>query len=272
MRAARKKNGITQMNVARKIGVSQSALSKMESGYLIPSAPQWFDFCGITQIAPESLTTGFIERTQGESSDTAFRLPKSYREHRGSKARAVQPFLRFAREALGEEKADELIESLQVDPDYFTDLDHQISMTFSLDLVRKLISAGSLKVDALDRLVGPVSEPAFHGSLGRKYLAEASWIERFKLLLGNAPLYESNFKYRVEEQNEKGLAFSIAPEAHLASIKYKDDALLGDFLCKFKQRYFTEFTRFGASAAATLTERECHFHGAERCVYEMRGA
>src|SRR4051812_23679776 len=109
MRAARKRIGLTQMGVAQALGISQSALSKMESARLIPSAPQWFAFCEITTISADSLTLGYLERNKpalltNAEVEGGFKLPKRFAEFRGSKVRAVMPFLIVFKETLGEEK------------------------------------------------------------------------------------------------------------------------------------------------------------------------
>jgi transcriptional regulator with XRE-family HTH domain len=58
MHQARKEKGLTQQQVAQAMTISQSALSKMENGKLIPSAIEWFDFCRATGIAADSLGSG----------------------------------------------------------------------------------------------------------------------------------------------------------------------------------------------------------------------
>jgi transcriptional regulator with XRE-family HTH domain len=51
IRAVRKSKGMTQVVVARAIGVSQSNFSKFEAGILEPSASQWFAFCQVTKTS-----------------------------------------------------------------------------------------------------------------------------------------------------------------------------------------------------------------------------
>lgn len=65
IRTARKTAGLTQQELAKKMDISQSALSKLENASLLPSAYQWFRFCEVTRIAPESFITGKIVRAKG---------------------------------------------------------------------------------------------------------------------------------------------------------------------------------------------------------------
>jgi transcriptional regulator with XRE-family HTH domain len=51
----RKHRELSQKDVAKALGITQSTLSKMEHGKLIPSAVQWYDFCQLTKIPMDSL-------------------------------------------------------------------------------------------------------------------------------------------------------------------------------------------------------------------------
>ncbi len=52
LRSNRKRLGLTQIQVAEKLGISQSFLSKLENAKAEPTALQWLKFCEITQIDP----------------------------------------------------------------------------------------------------------------------------------------------------------------------------------------------------------------------------
>ncbi len=137
MRAARKKRDLTQVEVSKRLQISQSALSKIESGLLIPSAPQWFEFCQFTDISADSLLTGYMERLGSavvESGDlnVGFKIPKAYRPYRGSKMRAMLPFLKYFHSVAGEEKVDQYFRSIKLDQDAFLDLAGKSSIRFCL--------------------------------------------------------------------------------------------------------------------------------------------
>ena len=55
LRSTRKKLGLTQIDLAKVMGISQSALSKMENAKLEPSARQWLEFCRATGIRADVL-------------------------------------------------------------------------------------------------------------------------------------------------------------------------------------------------------------------------
>lgn len=277
MRAARKKRDLTQVEVSKRLQISQSALSKIESGLLIPSAPQWFEFCQLTDISADSLLTGYMERVSSavvESGElnVGFKIPKAYRPYRGSKMRAMLPFLKYFHAVAGEDKVDEYFRSIKMDQDAFLDLDGQINLKFCLDLSRTLIQTGLLKPADFSKMTSTVSQSETHGRMHRMYDGQKDPLALIQVLLQNARQYECNFHYQIEERNEKRLAFSVKPEEHLAEFDYRNDPVLGDFLCQFKKHYFESFTHYGSSQGATLHERQCHYKGADSCVYELKTA
>jgi DNA-binding XRE family transcriptional regulator len=62
IKEVRHQRGWTQAELANKLGISQSALSKLEAGKLVPSSLLWFSFCAMAEIQPESLVTGVPEK------------------------------------------------------------------------------------------------------------------------------------------------------------------------------------------------------------------
>ena len=57
LKTHRKRLGLTQIQIAEKLGISQSFLSKLENAKAEPSALQWLHFCEITQIDPRCVMT-----------------------------------------------------------------------------------------------------------------------------------------------------------------------------------------------------------------------
>jgi transcriptional regulator with XRE-family HTH domain len=280
MRAARKQAGMGQQEVAKKLGISQSALSKHENGLLILSAPHWYDFCQITGITPESFLSGCIERNRfswlEEGSRVGdFKIPKKYASKRGSKVRAMLPFLRYLNACLGEKKEQEYFKTLKIDPDYFVDLDNQLNLEFLLDVSRFLIQQGHLKPGNIDKLVESIGGPSAHGSLHSGYAGIKNRAELLTRLLTNARRYECNFNYAIEDQKPQYIVFSVTPEKHLEAMSYRNDPVLGDFLCQYKQQYFEQFVQYGESnpqKRALITELECHYKGAPKCTYKLKTA
>jgi transcriptional regulator with XRE-family HTH domain len=276
MRAARKRQGLTQITVSQRLGISQSALSKVESALLIPSAPQWFEFCEMTGIAADSLTTGLIEShrpatLQQSDLDVGYKLNNKYRDNRGSKVRATLPFVAYFRSIYGDQGFDDWMKYIKVDSDMFVDLDTQVNLNFCLDIARELTQRGLLKAKDFPKLVKTVSQPQTHGSVHRFYDGNNS-LNLLTVLIQNSKQYECNFQYKIEDHKKDQIEISVTPEKHLKSFAYKDDPVLGDFLCKYKQHYFERFATYGGAAGAELREGQCHYKGADRCVYHLKMA
>jgi hypothetical protein len=278
MRAARKRAGLTQVGVSSGLGISQSALSKMESARLIPSAPQWFTFCEIAKISPDSLTLGYIEHNKPASLgrgevESGFRLPKHFAEFRGSKVRAVMPFILVFKETFGEDKFNHYLDSLKLDPDFFMDLDNQINLNFCLETLRVLVSKGDFKTKDFSRMKKAVVQESVHGGfLYRHYEGAGNPMARMKTIVANARQYECNFRYGIDDDTGNTLVLTIEPEPHLEAFNYRNDPALGNALCAYKQHYFHEVSGCCGERKPGLRVREveCHFKGAERCVYELK--
>lgn len=58
IRAVRKQRNLTQQFLADRLGISQSALSKIETAKAEPSALQWLEFCDLTGTPADVLLTG----------------------------------------------------------------------------------------------------------------------------------------------------------------------------------------------------------------------
>jgi transcriptional regulator with XRE-family HTH domain len=140
MKAARKFKKLNQSDVAKAIGCSQSALSKMEHNLLIPNAPQWFLFSRFTNIPPETIETGVIDRhskarLNDDSVSLGYKLPKRYRLNRAQKIREVYPFLFYLEKKIGQEALTQFTESVDIESEFFLDYDNLINFQVIVDLI-----------------------------------------------------------------------------------------------------------------------------------------
>lgn len=147
MKAARKFKKLNQADVAKAIGCSQSALSKMEHNLLIPSAPQWFLFARFTAIPPETLETGIIDRHSkvrfnDDQVSLGFKIPKKYRHFRAEKVREIYPFLTFLEKKMVPPLNKEFINSTGLESEFFLDFDNLINFQLFLDTMDYFINAG----------------------------------------------------------------------------------------------------------------------------------
>ena len=276
MRAARKISGKGQVEIAKALEVSQSALSKFESRILIPSASQWFRFCKLFEVdSLEAFTFGIIDhgyRTslKGCYPSSTFKIPKKYSHSPGSKVRTMRPFLSYFESKIGEEKLERYLREQKVHPDFLVVQDNQMNIGFSLDLATTMINAGVLGKKDMPALTRPLSNAWMHGTLRHKYETAQTEVQLIQTLVENVQRYEVNCDYKIESSERQSIDLSIAPAEHLERFDYKS-ATLGDFLCRFKKGYFQRFSTYQGGQPVEIDESECHFKGARRCLYHIRG-
>ncbi len=241
MRSARKYKGITQQELAKALNCSQSALSKMENGVLIPSAPQWFDFCRITEIPPESIVNGFIDRSQrvevtSAKTNNGHNLPSRYSQNRGMKVRNVVPLLCYICNTYGEETLKSFLKSHKVALDFFVDYDNQVSLNFLYDLFKYFQEQEESTDELLDKIVECIYKPDSHGSLYRTFSKSKTSVDAVKLYVENMDLYQKDFDIELAGEGSSQLELSLNPNDHAHSFKTLKDK---DF-CEFIEKYFVK--------------------------------
>jgi len=272
--AVRKSKGLTQGAIASQLAVSQSALSKIEHGLLIPSVHQWFEFCKFTGVPVDSHLSGYIDysrpvvKTTG-SHEGSFRLPKPYSIERASTARTMLPLIKWLERNEGEEKAEEVLSEMGIDSDYFVQLDHTIGIQFGLDLISYLQRRGIYSKEGMRSLFQSIKQRGFHGSLWTGYEQTHDSVELMTLLLSRASFYEANFEYLIESQNKRSVDFSSKPGTHFKEIKSLANHDARFSICEHRKGYFTQMIESSVSQQVEVSELECSFHGAKRCIFRM---
>ena len=122
LRAGRKLRGINQEGLSEILGVTQSMVSKLESGILGPDAGTWYRFCQELSIDPDiTFRTGFVF-TKGKKiskNKLAFRFPKNY-EGDDVLIKEVVPLISAITELDSEKEFHDHFIGLKIDPDIFT--------------------------------------------------------------------------------------------------------------------------------------------------------
>jgi len=278
-RAGRKDRGFSQLDVSQALGISQGTLSKLENGVLSPSATLWFDFCSLTGIPSDSLLTGKIDHGHSlsgkilEPSDF-FRIKSKYKIDSGSSVRSVLPFLIQAKANLGQKKSNSLIEHLGVDPDYFCNVDHSISISFLFDFWKELeklrvLDRAKVLHFAVHSRAHEVHGPQFAGDL-----LSSSGTSGFVKLINRSRLYDRNFRYNALYAKGAGeVVLNVTPDAHMERHRASHFDGWGKFICDYKKSYFLEFLKKDPSVKVSMKEIECMFQGGgDRCAYEYRVA
>lgn len=274
-RTARKLRGKTQVEVAKHLGVSQSCISKIEAGKLLPSVSEWFLFTELVEIrADESYHYGYLDQAlpvqeSGAYAGSSFKLPEKYVQHDRSKVRTALPFIQHFVDHYGAARWRSYLAKEKMDPDFFLVYDGQLSPQFSLDLATRMIEGGVLKPNSVEVLARHSRNPAMHGRLQQEYSQLTRNRDLVVTLINGIERYEANFDYQWEEQSTQRLTLSVTPHEHMKDISYRNDTL-GDFVCRYRKNYLTEFSTYSGDRPVAIEEKECHFHGSRKCVYQIQ--
>jgi transcriptional regulator with XRE-family HTH domain len=275
MRGCRKILGLSQKTVAAELGLDQSGLSRVESGLQDLTAPQWFVFCQLVGISPDSLRLGYIEmpaQIRFKLSDRkGIRLPERFSHHAHSKIRSAVPIASYCEEVLGSPEFNRYMESVGVDSDLLIDLNGPININFIMDTARHLIETRKLRPSAISQLSKAVRSEAIHGSLSYEYNRVAG--DRQKLLtalISNMDQYDSDFVYKVEDLKNEHMDISVKPTANLLNFNYRHDSVLGDFLCQYNKGFFSNFSSYGRNQPAKVSILQNQYKGAESCLYRVQ--
>lgn len=276
-RAARKEAGFSQIDIARKLGISQGTLSKLENGVLTPSAPLWFEFCKLTKIPSDSLTEGYIDHGVAlgslpkDSSIGLFKIPPRFLQDRGTSVRSLMPFVIEAKRALGTKRLQHFAHSLGADLDYFCNLDHKISFAFMLELWKALENRKILKIHNTNDFAAHSRDICVHGYRSYARALDYPSLDGLIELLKNSKIYDTNFLYKTADRTKASVTILIRSEEHMSRYRSHLSEGWGAFLCDYKKNYFKHFLQNQSSSRVEVIEHECMFdRSGEQCVYEYR--
>lgn len=238
MKAARKFKKYNQADVARAIGCSQSALSKMEHNLLIPSAPQWFLFARFTSIPPETLETGVIDRHSkvrfnDDQVSLGFKIPKKYRQQRSEKVREIYPFLLFLENKMSPPLHKDFINSTGIEPEFFLDFDNLINFQMFLDIVQYLIHVGKYLPGEIKGIVRFGQNDVYWNHYGvewKKFDSIESVLNEYAL---EQLFFQADFQLKIDSSGSKTVV-SYYPEYHLKQFASTVSREVVDFLNHYR--------------------------------------
>lgn len=136
----------TQIEFATILGISQSALSKIEAGNLELSAEQWINLCIRFSIEPNSILTGTINNlpTKLNLNDTSFKLPVAFKKDFTATVRFIEPVINFIKKTYGEKYYQNFLITHQLQEEYFCLLSNPISYNLFELFLNELTCKGIL--------------------------------------------------------------------------------------------------------------------------------
>lgn len=247
MKAARKFKKLNQADVAKAIGCSQSALSKMEHDLLVPSAPQWFQFARYTSIPPESLESGIINRGSivkfnNDQVSLGFKIPKRYRTARSEKVREIYPFLHFLENKVRPSMNKEFILSTGLDEEFFLDFDNLINYQLFVDTVLFLMKIGHARKEDIQEIVAFGQNEVYWNHLG-SYLEKIDSLEELLKEYAKCQVFfQTDFQIKIENQSGK-ITLSYFPEYHLKQLSSNLSFEVIEFINKYREESVKNFIR-----------------------------
>ena len=228
MKAARKFKKLNQSEVAKAIGCSQSALSKMEHNLLVPSAPQWFLFSRYTAIPPETLESGYIDRHSpvkfnSDEVSLGFKIPRRYRSHRAQKVRELYPFMKYLQKHFPQELKS-FIEDSEIDSEFFLDFDNLINFQLISNMIERFITLGRAEFhDVCEMAVGG-HDDIFWDAYGDEWKNLKTPAELMDVFAKKQVYFQTDFAVTVEHKHGH-MVVSYRPEYHLKNVEDKDGRL-----------------------------------------------
>jgi transcriptional regulator with XRE-family HTH domain len=258
MRTARKRANLSQATVAAKLAITQGALSKMEHGQITPSAPQWFEFCRLAGISPDSLLLGYLESNrpiQLEEGllETGYRMEDRFLKQRGLKVRALLPWANALKEKLGPDAFFQACKARGIDGDIFLDHDFQVNILVHLELIQ-MAKENGLEIGHLPAL--------FPTSADRALATTGNSIQDFINFERTNTL---DFAFKVGTSSPSSSEITIEPAEHLKKLRNWKPEKVGNGICQqFKQTLREAFLQNGEEVVA-IHDEECLFEGNGKC-------
>lgn len=245
VRACRKNLGISQTCLARELGIDQSALSRVESCRQNLTAQQWFYFCKIVQIAPDSLSFGLVEilGKSDISENSQIFLPERYSFNAFSKVRGLQPLINVYINNFGESNFEEWVQDLGIDPDFFVNLENKINFYFYRDLAKTLLEKKALNKHLLPAVRHFAQRGELHGSIKSHFdfMRKHGIIQLCETWIANSDRYSENFAFELHNISQRKFVVSMTPRSHMQEFKFTDDQVLKDFPCQYLQVWLEGF-------------------------------
>ncbi|GEM_PF-1391806 len=250
MKAARRFKKANQESVSKAIGCSQSALSKLEHGSLVPSAPQWFVFCRHLEIPVYSIETWVIDRLTPilpEDINPPIRWNKRYRSHRQIKSRELYPLVSYLRESRGDDAVEQMFKELDIDIDLAVDFDYQINHLVLFDVLNYFVQKSIISGENIKLIADQYAKPVVHGELYHAYQRSHSLKELLDIYLRDQQYYQADLCFEISNLSERGCSLIIKADKHLEGFLKETNpaivSLYGQYLKLRLEALFTQLLK-----------------------------
>lgn len=264
----RKTAKVSQVALGELLGLHQSAISRIEGGQQNLSPDELLTLTTHFDISADALLSGTVNYwALAEKFKQKAPYPPRYREYPGSTVREIMPLFYFIAKNHGQPALHRLLQNHQLDGLLFQCPDQKIGVYALIDLFSDIVANGILCNRNFAALVDETRRPEIHGFLDRVYRVQKTSAHLLHALVLNADHYDSNFVYSCEERG-KAVIIKATPARHMRHVEYRTE-VLKDTFCKYRREFIANFPRYLGKPPLAMTERQCHFNGAESCIYEL---
>jgi DNA-binding XRE family transcriptional regulator len=270
IRCARKGANYNQVTMAEVMGVSQSFISKIESGNLMMSAYHWMKFCDITNIDPQSLKFGHIDALKVAKvkkqldQQTQFRVPSKYINDSSIKVRFIWPFIEYVRKKLGDDATEVFFKKhFKTDYDFLFNLDHQVNRLFFYDLIDKLKENKLITGNEFGEVEKVLAQRPVYGAVYERLFTKKAdtGLDLVKNYLKNYRMYDSTYICNIIKETEDVIEVDFVPSAY-----FEDEYKLGsaqkfeDFFQIYQQAFLSGLIKAsGDNLKVTGLDKTQHF-------------
>ncbi len=201
LKVIRKINGLTQIQMAKILHVSQASISKFEDGILEMSASEMIRLCEELKVPYEAFVKGYLDNKinadfMPRKDVSNFTVRREYLPNCIYNVRAIRPFLQYMESTLGTEKSHKTIkEKMHVDPHYLMMMDSQVNGKFLHDLAELVPFKNK---NFLTYLREDFCTDTFHGDCHTLYTKSTSSFDAIRKYLKRSSLYETEFEREIE--------------------------------------------------------------------------
>ncbi|MFI5391945.1 MAG: helix-turn-helix domain-containing protein, partial [Bacteriovoracales bacterium] len=209
---ARKNAGMTQKDLADKLEVIQSTVSRIELGTLSPTLFHWMQMCKLLNIPSDAISIGYLDRctlTRFNSNEVegGYSIPKAYRDLKCIKVRGILHFLNYTRNELGEKVYNSILSDLKMKPTFFVNLDNQVNLNFLNDFLSAFEDHQKLTSKTKNGIMKYAAFEKSHGALSTLYRNADSQIDLMGRFINNFAKYGKCFSLEIEKEKPDQITF-----------------------------------------------------------------
>lgn len=260
LRLIRKFAGLNQTEMAEALGVTQSTLSRLESGMGDLNLEQLGRLRSKFGIGADALLDGVVPLAAvAKKFGSGVAMPEEFSVGAGLRMFHVYPFLRLLVDRLGRQKATKVIESLQVDPIVLADGLLPVNLRFLFCLLDVISQRGFLQNRAeFQRLVDfAIAENRLEGRMGGA-AGGAAPVEIMQGFIDRIAAQQREFVYQIRKAKTESLDLLFEVPSW---VQATEDGIrnAGKILCKYQRELVQRLGSEGMGRAVRVEEDRCQF-------------